>query len=805
MLCLICPLLSWAQSSQAQIDSLFREVDSAQAASDTMRWIQTLDALVEVYKGKQKRDSPIQINLGEEEAADSQAVSVADSLEALSTQRDTLWAWYGFDLSRPLTDSTGLHEVPYRQLGGHYWVWPDSLGEWPFDSVLAHPELAHLHEVPRIGKAGRWVRVRLRNRRDRALLVYLQIDAEGQSEGTWEQVRLYQPLPGGGSRVDTTGWAADLPGKHLREPGPFLPLMLPARSDQFYYLWVGPRLTAIGSSALQLTQIDFPALMEAEQRLDNYSGIFLGILLIQAFYYLLLFGATRDRSYVFYVIFLAGLIMFALTFGYLADWIPGAQLAQVGLSVVGMLTCYYGLLFFSYHFLRTDQYRPLSRRWRRILVWSMPGALLIPLLIIILIGVSGVESGGPIAGVVAVCMVILVVLLFLGNLFFVIVMGWRSLKRGYQPARPFILSQTTLLLGVMIPVGFSLYGGFFDLPDWIHARAVVNIICGGVVLQLSLMALAIGQKRRSLEKDKLAAEQRLTQELKRQNEAFSRFVPHEFLQAIGRDTILDVNLGDSVEREVTVLFSDIRGYTSLSEEMTPDQTFHFLNQYLGKVGPVVREHFGFVNQFYGDGIMALFIQSPEHAVQAAIGMQQAIAAFNQERAKEQQAKPIHVGIGLHSGRLMMGVIGESNRFDAGVVADAVNTAARMEGLTKYYGASLLVSDPVWSRLGDPSRFAHRFVARVQVKGRREPLDVYDVFAADPEAIQARKQQTLADFNQGVSCFQAAYFEGAAQAFEAVLAVHPTDLAAERYLRYARRFLNEGLPEGWDGVERMMEK
>ena len=111
------PLLIQAQSSLRQIDSLFRQVDSARAASDTMQWIQSLDALVEVYEEKQKRGSPIQINLNEDEEEDPQVVSVADSLESLSTQRDTIWAWYGFDLSRPLTDSSGLHEVPFRRLG----------------------------------------------------------------------------------------------------------------------------------------------------------------------------------------------------------------------------------------------------------------------------------------------------------------------------------------------------------------------------------------------------------------------------------------------------------------------------------------------------------------------------------------------------------------------------------------------------------------------------------------------------------------------------------------------------------------
>ncbi len=117
ILCLLFPFLSWVQSSQSQIYSLFRQVDSARAASDTMQWIQSLDALAEVYEGKQKRGSPIEINLDEEKEEDPQVVSAADSLESLSTQRDTIWAWYGFDLSRPLTDSSGLHEVPFRRLG----------------------------------------------------------------------------------------------------------------------------------------------------------------------------------------------------------------------------------------------------------------------------------------------------------------------------------------------------------------------------------------------------------------------------------------------------------------------------------------------------------------------------------------------------------------------------------------------------------------------------------------------------------------------------------------------------------------
>ena len=129
----------------------------------------------------------------------------------------------------------------------------------------------------------------------------------------------------------------------------------------------------------------------------------------------------------------------------------------------------------------------------------------------------------------------------------------------------------------------------------------------------------------------------------------------------------------------------------------------------------------------------------------------------------------------------------------------------MEGLSKYYGASLLVSEPVWDRIENPSQFAHRFIARVQVKGRKQPLAVYDVFEADSSEIYQLKQQTLTDFNQAVQAFQARQFSIAVLGFEAVLQLNPADLAAERYLSYARKFILEGPPEGWDGVERMMEK
>ena len=128
--------------------------------------------------------------------------------------------------------------------------------------------------------------------------------------------------------------------------------------------------------------------------------------------------------------------------------------------------------------------------------------------------------------------------------------------------------------------------------------------------------------------------------------------------------------------------------------------FKFINAFLGRVGPVIERHGGFINQYLGDGIMALFIKDHEACLQAAIEMQQAIQQYNKKR----QAKgrlPIKVGIGLNTGQLMLGIIGDPKRYDSSVISDAVNTASRMEGLTKFFGTSIILSEATLSELTEP--------------------------------------------------------------------------------------------------------
>jgi class 3 adenylate cyclase/CheY-like chemotaxis protein len=217
-------------------------------------------------------------------------------------------------------------------------------------------------------------------------------------------------------------------------------------------------------------------------------------------------------------------------------------------------------------------------------------------------------------------------------------------------------------------------------------------------------------------------------ELRQSIAATQRFVPREFLSFLQKQSIVDVKLGDLVQQEMTILFADIRSFTTLSEKMTPEENFKFLNSYLGLMEPVIMAHRGFIDKYLGDGIMALFPGCADDAVRSAITMLHKLAEYNRNRHKAGY-QSIQIGIGLHIGDLILGTIGGENRMDGTVISDAVNLAARIEGMTKMYGASLLISEQTYSRLQDASQYAIRVVDCVKAKGKSEAVTVYDLVFA----------------------------------------------------------------------------
>lgn len=268
--------------------------------------------------------------------------------------------------------------------------------------------------------------------------------------------------------------------------------------------------------------------------------------------------------------------------------------------------------------------------------------------------------------------------------------------------------------------------------------------------------------------------------IERMSDSMTRFVPQRFLQLLGRERIEDVRLGDQVEREMTVLFSDLRDFTRLSETMSPAENFAFLNGLLRQLGPLIREHGGFIDKYIGDAIMALFPGEPEDALRAAVRMTQELSNYNVARVAG-GAAPISMGVGVHTGRLMLGTIGEEERIEGTVISDAVNLAARLEGLTKTYGAQILISEATLFRLPDPSRYGLRMLGRAQVKGKNEPVVIFEAFDGDAPERVAMKSATRAKFEKGVQALFSGEYDEARTRFDAVLATNPEDVAARHYL------------------------
>jgi len=282
-------------------------------------------------------------------------------------------------------------------------------------------------------------------------------------------------------------------------------------------------------------------------------------------------------------------------------------------------------------------------------------------------------------------------------------------------------------------------------------------------------------ERKKAETDRI----RFTNELFQLNKAYERFVPNQFLHFLDKSSIIDVKLGDQVQLEMSVLFSDIRDFTTLSESMTPEDNFQFINAYLSRMESAIVENNGFIDKYIGDAIMALFSGNADNAVNASIAMLHQLQVYNQERVNSGDA-PIKIGIGINTGNLMLGTVGGQNRMDTTVISDAVNLASRVESLTKNYGVSLLITQETYSRLKNPSEYAIRTLDTVKVKGKSELVTVYEVFDADPPEIKEGKLATLQLFAEALEIYSEGKLAKAGRLFSECWRQNQGDRVAKIY-------------------------
>lgn len=225
-------------------------------------------------------------------------------------------------------------------------------------------------------------------------------------------------------------------------------------------------------------------------------------------------------------------------------------------------------------------------------------------------------------------------------------------------------------------------------------------------------------------------------EIERLAASYSRFVPFRLIDLIGFKSVVDVHLKAGREYEMAIVFSDIRGFTGMSERMPPTESVAFLNSYFSSLAPIFENHGGIIDKFLGDGIMALFLE-PTKAIEAAVDFQRQLVVYNQTNRSGSKRAFVASGIGIHFGRVLLGAVGYENRMSISVTSDSVNLASRIDGLNKKFGVEMLCSAEMVSRLPDQSMV--RFVGRIKVDGRQSMTDVFEIIGHyDKDSARERK-------------------------------------------------------------------
>ncbi|TGM68789.1 adenylate/guanylate cyclase domain-containing protein [Leptospira levettii] len=352
------------------------------------------------------------------------------------------------------------------------------------------------------------------------------------------------------------------------------------------------------------------------------------------------------------------------------------------------------------------------------------------------------------------------------------------LFRAYQKSR---MEAKPLLFGI----GLILIGASNDV---LHAQAVIHTTYIGpstVVIFVFLQVFTFGR----IVRQNIVKTLEFAEEQKQFSSSFSRFVPTEFLYHLGKNDIRQVDLGDQVQKRMTVLFADIRSFTEFSETLTPKENFDFLNSYLQRVGPIIRHNNGFIDKFIGDAVMALFPYNISDAVKAAVEMQEAIRIYNSHRANCGYI-PIEVGIGIHTGNLTLGILGEHKRMEGTVISDAVNLASRIEGITKLFSSRIVISAETFIEASDNLGFHYRLLDRVNIKGKTESVFVVEVLDGYEPEKSKRLIACKDDYTLALDAYRREDFEEAKEGFASLLDKNPDDSVSRLFLERCKDALEK---------------
>jgi adenylate cyclase len=272
------------------------------------------------------------------------------------------------------------------------------------------------------------------------------------------------------------------------------------------------------------------------------------------------------------------------------------------------------------------------------------------------------------------------------------------------------------------------------------------------------------------------------------------------------DKLLELEHGETMlggmTQEATIMFSDIRGFTTISERLTPQETVSMLNEYFSVMVDIVFDYGGVLDKYIGDGILAVFGapfrtgNDPDRAVKTAIDMLTALEALNCKRIANAR-EPLNIGIGISTDTILAGSIGSLKRMDYTVIGDGVNLASRLEGANKVYGTHILVSELTHDRLTD--HYISREIDVVQLKGRTNPIAVYQILGYEEQATFPHLEEALELFHEGLISYRQREWQTGMKCFQQILQLNEHDAASRLYWERCRYFDRNPPPETWNPV------
>ncbi len=345
------------------------------------------------------------------------------------------------------------------------------------------------------------------------------------------------------------------------------------------------------------------------------------------------------------------------------------------------------------------------------------------------------------------------------------------------------------------------FGGVWDFFDSMFFKTEVALLEICFFALLSRIAFLSFQRYSNMHKET----EKLNETLSKQKDAFYKFVPMNFLKLLDKDSAIDLKLGESNLLKMSVLFSDIRSFTSISEKLSPAENFAFLNEFLLRMEPAISSNKGFVDKYLGDGILALFsddnsgiISSSDYAIHSAIEMHKELKVYNDLRISN-SLTPIKIGIGINTGELMLGTVGSSTRIDTTVIGNTVNLSSRLENLTSFYNCGIIASAASIMGLSAHNSFHFREIDTVQVKGKTEPIVIYEIYDFEDDDSIAKKDENKGFIGSGIINYKLKNFKEAYKDFKQAYRIFPEDKVARVYLIRCKKFLASPPPDNWEGI------